>query len=46
MSLLMHEDLVVDELVLLHDRRNVSLIDHLRQDALEIHHKPRLLAIR
>ena len=35
-SLLMHEDLVIDELVLLHDRRNVSLIDHLRQDALEI----------
>ena len=46
MSLLMHEDLVIDELVLLHDRRNVSLIDHLRQDALEISPKPRLLAIR
>ncbi len=35
-SLLMHDDLVVDELVLLHDRRNASLIAHLQQDAFEI----------
>ena len=35
-SLLMHDDLVVDELVLLHDRRNAGLITHLQQDALEI----------
>ena len=32
-SLLMHDDLVVDELVLLHDRRNAGLIAHLQQDA-------------
>ncbi len=35
-SLLMHDDLVVDELVLLHDRRNAGLIAHLQQDAFEI----------
>lgn len=35
-SLLMHEDLMVDELVLLHDRRSQGLVDHLRKDALEI----------
>ena len=36
MSLLMHEDLLVDELVLLHDRRSASLIEHLKQDATQI----------
>ena len=36
MSLLMHEDLLVDELVLLHDRRSSSLIEHLKQDAAQI----------
>lgn len=36
MSLLMHEDLLVDELVLLHDRRSVSLIEHLQHDAAQI----------
>lgn len=36
MSLLMHEDLLVDELVLLHDRRSASLIEHLQQDAAQI----------
>ena len=36
MSLLMHEDLLVDELVLLHDRRSVSLIEHLKKDAMQI----------
>ena len=36
MSLLMHEDLLVDELVLLHDRRSVSLIEHLKKDATQI----------
>ena len=36
MSLLMHEDLIIDELVLLHDRRNVGLIEYLKQDAVEI----------
>ncbi|MDM1763228.1 MULTISPECIES: RNA repair transcriptional activator RtcR [unclassified Acinetobacter] len=36
MSLLMHEDLLIDELVLLHDRRNKGLIDHLQQDAQQI----------
>lgn len=34
LSLLMHEDLLVDELVLLHDRRNTGLIEHLKGDAL------------
>lgn len=34
LSLLMHEDLLVDELVLLHDRRNIGLIEHLKRDAL------------
>ncbi|MDM1756483.1 MULTISPECIES: RNA repair transcriptional activator RtcR [Acinetobacter] len=36
MSLLMHEDLLIDELVLLHDRRSLSLIEHLQQDAQQI----------
>lgn len=32
MSLLMHEDLIVDELVLLHDRRSQGLVEFLRGD--------------
>ena len=36
LSLLMHEDLLVDELVLLHDRRSSSLIEHLQKDAVQI----------
>ena len=32
MSLLMHDDLMVDELVLLHDRRSASLVEKLKQD--------------
>ena len=36
MGLLMHEDLIVDELVLLHDRRNKGLFDFIAQDAAEI----------
>ena len=36
LSLLMHEDLLIDELVLLHDRRNKALVEHLQQDALQI----------
>lgn len=36
MSLLMHEDLIVDELVLLHDRRNTGLVEHLQRDALQL----------
>lgn len=36
MSLLMHEDLMVDELVLLHDRQNKGLVEHLREDAAEL----------
>ncbi|TCM66623.1 transcriptional regulatory protein RtcR [Acinetobacter calcoaceticus] len=35
-SLLMHEDLIVDELVLLHDRRAQNLLQLLSQDAAEI----------
>ncbi|MFC3902808.1 transcriptional regulatory protein RtcR [Acinetobacter marinus] len=36
MSLLMHEDLIVDELVLLHDRQSKNLVDHLREDARQL----------
>lgn len=35
-SLLMHEDLVVDELVLLHDHRSKGLVDFLRTDAAQV----------
>ncbi|WP_312966663.1 RNA repair transcriptional activator RtcR [Acinetobacter gerneri] len=36
LSLLMHDDLIIDEMVLLHDKRSHNLVNHLRQDALEI----------
>jgi transcriptional regulatory protein RtcR len=36
MSLLMHEDLVIDELVLLHDHRSKTLVDFLRTDATQV----------
>ena len=32
LSLLMHEDLIVDELVLLHDRQHRNLVDFIRED--------------
>lgn len=42
MSLLMHEDLMIDEMVLLHDRRNTGLIQHLKQDALQLSPQTRI----
>ncbi|OTG90217.1 RNA repair transcriptional activator RtcR [Acinetobacter sp. ANC 3832] len=36
MSLLMHEDLIIDELVLLHDRRNAGLFEFLKKDAQQL----------
>lgn len=36
MSLLMHEDLIVDELVLLHDRRSQNLLQLLTEDAAQV----------
>ena len=36
LSLLMHEDLLIDEMILLHDRRNSGLIEHLQHDAAQI----------
>lgn len=36
MSLLMHEDLIVDELVLLHDARSKGLVEFLREDTAQI----------
>ncbi len=36
MSLLMHEDLIVDELVLLHDRRSQNLLQLLTADAAQV----------
>ncbi|RKG37335.1 RNA repair transcriptional activator RtcR [Acinetobacter rongchengensis] len=42
MSLLMHEDLMIDEIVLLHDRRNTGLIQHLKQDALQLSPQTRI----
>lgn len=36
MSLLMHEDLIIDELILLHDRQHRNLVDFIREDAAEI----------
>lgn len=36
LSLLMHEDLLIDEMVLLHDRRNLGLIQHLQKDAMQL----------
>jgi transcriptional regulatory protein RtcR len=36
LSLLMHEDFIVDELVLLHDRQHRNLVDFIREDAVEV----------
>ena len=36
LSLLMHEDLIVDELVLLHDRQHRNLVDFIREDGAEV----------
>lgn len=36
MSLLMHDDLIIDELVLLHDHRAKGLVNFLREDAAQI----------
>jgi transcriptional regulatory protein RtcR len=32
----MHEDFIVDELVLLHDRQHRNLVDFIREDAAEV----------
>ena len=36
LSLLMHEDLIVDELVLLHDRQHRNLVNFIGEDGAEV----------
>ena len=43
-SLLMHEDLIVDELVLLHDRQHRNLVDFIREDAVEVSPSTQVIA--
>ena len=43
-SLLMHEDLIVDELVLLHDRQHRNLVDFIREDVVEVSPSTQVIA--
>lgn len=46
MSLLMHDDLMVDQLVLLHDRKSQTLLNRLKQDAAELSPQTEVIGIR
>ncbi|SPL72211.1 RNA repair transcriptional activator RtcR [Acinetobacter stercoris] len=46
MSLLMHDDLIIDEMLLLHDKRNTNLFNGLKEDAFEISPDTQLTGVK
>lgn len=46
LSLLMHDDLVIDTLVLLHDRQHRNLVDFLKQDATQVSPQTQVIGLK